>query len=184
MVERAKEKKKKKKLRRDREAASGPDGLPICLLLQISIFYTFGKKKKKNKKTSESVFEFAVRPRVNGLVTWRNGRREKASPPPHHPPTPSPYKCENERKDEKRNKKKKNGKNTNKKKEDRKEKKEKYAHTLTHRGQMLVRQSVREREREIVGSVWKPFFGPDARPAKKWGRVAAGERPTTATASV
>jgi hypothetical protein len=84
----------------------------------------------------------------------------------------------------KRGIRKKNGKNTNKKKEDRIEKKEKYAHTLTHRGQMLVRQSVREREREIVGSVWKPFFGPDARPAKKWGRVAAGERPTTATASV
>jgi hypothetical protein len=32
---------------------------------------------------------------------------EERKPVPHHPPTPSPYKCENERKDEKRNKKKK-----------------------------------------------------------------------------
>lgn len=47
-------------------------------------------------------------------------------------------------------------------------------HTHTHRGQMEVRRSVRERE--IGGSVWKPNFGPDARSAKKWGRVAAGWR--------
>jgi hypothetical protein len=30
-------------------------------------------------------------------------------------------------------------------------------------------------EREIVGSVWKPFFGPDARPAtKKMGAGSSG----------
>jgi hypothetical protein len=74
----------------------------------------------------------------------------------------------------------------NKKKKSQKERKRKKicAHTQHNRGQMLsqtVGSGVREKSSDLSGNRFSvQTLGPQR---KKWGRVAAGERPTTATAS-
>jgi hypothetical protein len=100
VVERAKKEKEKKVAERHNNNGSlGPRRLAHFFLKYFHFFFFFIIYiREKEKKKVESVFVFAVRPRVNGLVTWRNGRkrREKAENPPT--PSSSPYKCEIERK--------------------------------------------------------------------------------------
>jgi hypothetical protein len=179
VVERAKKEKKScgetQQQRQPRAQTTCPFFLKIFSFFFLFSYLYSGKRKKK----VESVFVFAVRPRVNGLVTWRNGRkrREKAENPPT--PSSSPYKCEIERKW-------RNERERIRKKKSQKERKRKKicAHTQHNRGQMLsqtVGSGVREKSSDLSGNRFSvQTLGPQR---KKWGRVAAGERPTTATAS-
>jgi hypothetical protein len=86
-VERAKKEKKSCGETQQQRQPRAQTTCPFFLKI-FSFFFSFFiiYIREKEKKKVESVFVFAVRPRVNGLVTWRNGRkrREKAENPPTH----------------------------------------------------------------------------------------------------
>ena len=99
VVERAKE--KKKSCGETEKQPRAQTACPFFFYFKYLFFYTFGKKKQ--------LLNLFLNLRCGRVWTvwWLGEMGEERKPaPPHHPPTPSPYKCENWTKRWKRNKKK------------------------------------------------------------------------------